>query len=159
MDIDVGYLTGRVAHALGTRELAALHPLGLSLRSYGVLAVTAEDPRTQIALAEVTTIDRTSLVAILDDLEAAGLVQRRPAPGDRRARLIVATDAGRQLATRAGAEVRRVESEALHDLDDHDRSALLTILRTLTAGRLAATVDLSHIPGPPRRRPSAGRAG
>lgn len=159
LSVDVGYLMGRVAHALGTRELAALHPLGLSLRSYGVLAVTAESPRTQIALAEVTTIDRSSLVSILDDLETAGLVQRQPVPGDRRARLIVATPAGRGLATTAAARVREVEDQALADLDDPARDALLQALRALAAGQLATTADLSHIPSPPRRRPGTGHAG
>jgi DNA-binding MarR family transcriptional regulator len=61
-----------------------------------------EAERTQNAISGLLRIDRTTIAAIVDDLEAAELVVRHPAPDDRRARLVVPTPAGRALATGPG---------------------------------------------------------
>ena len=154
---DIGHLMGHVAHALGTREMVALHDLGLTLRSYGTLAVVAEAGRTQAEVAAVTGIDRTTMVAIVDDLEARGLLTRSPAPGDRRAHHLQTTEAGTRLAACARDLVRRIEAEALADLTAAERGQLHALLTRLAAGALAAPVDLAHLPMATRRRPSAGR--
>lgn len=154
---DVGHLMGTVAHALGSREVLALHDLGLTLRSYGVLVCAARATITQAQLAAVTGTDRATLVGLLDDLESAGLVRRAASATDRRTRLVVLTADGRELSDRAERLVRRVEDDALADLDPGQRRALLETLRTLGAGRLATAVDVSHLPTARRRRPSTGR--
>ena len=53
---------------------------------------------SQLALAQHLGIDRTVMTYLLDDLEAAGLIERRPDPADRRARRVVATRTGRRPA-------------------------------------------------------------
>lgn len=154
---DVGHLMGTVAHALGSRETLALDDLGLSLRTYGVLSVAARATLSQADLAGVTGIDRATLVGLLDELEALGLVRRDASPSDRRTRLVVLTGPGHELATRATRVVQDVENAALGDLTEEERRALLDILRTLGTGRLAKAVDLSHVVTTRRRRPSTGR--
>lgn len=154
---DVGHLMGRVAFALGTREMVALHELGLTLRSYGALAVVAEAARTQTEVAAATGIDRTTMVAITDDLEARGLVTRSPAPQDRRAHHLRATEDGRRLAARARDLVRQVEADGLADLTAAERGQLLTLLARVAEGRLGTPVDLARLPTTTRRRPSTGR--
>jgi DNA-binding MarR family transcriptional regulator len=153
---DVGHLLARVTQALGSHELLALHKLGLNLRSYGILAIAAEALYGQYELSELTGIDRTTVVAVVDELEAAGLVRRQPAPTDRRARLVVPTDDGRRLAAKATAAVRDVEARFLGVLAPSERDALLAAVRRLAEGPLGTPADLSDIPATPRRRPRRG---
>ncbi len=159
IDDDIGHLMAGVAWALGSRELVALAGVGLDLRSYGVLAVAVEAERTQNAISGLLSIDRTTIAAIVDDLEAAGLVVRRPAPGDRRARLVVPTDAGRARAEQATALVRATEDACLADLDPDRRRELVAALTVLARGRLAAPVDTAVAVATPRRRPRRGQPG
>ena len=77
-------------------------------RGYQVLASAAvEGPRTQLALAQQLGLDRTVMTYLLDDLQKAGLVERRPDPADRRARRVVLTDAGRARLCDAGGPAAR----------------------------------------------------
>jgi DNA-binding MarR family transcriptional regulator len=82
-------------------------------------------------LAEHLKIAPRSATEVVDALEAKGLVQRSPDPGDRRATLVALTDQGRALAE----EVRRtrgVESERIFDrLTRTDREHLARILQKL----------------------------
>src|SRR4051794_41727127 len=64
-------------------------------RGYQILASAAHHaPPNQLALAQQLGIDRSVLTYLLDDLEAAKLIERRPDPADRRARRIVLPRAG-----------------------------------------------------------------
>jgi DNA-binding transcriptional MocR family regulator len=54
---------------------------------------------SQLALAQHLGIDRTVMTYLLDDLEAAGLIERRPDPADRRARRVVATQLGMESSS------------------------------------------------------------
>ncbi len=49
--------------------------------------------------------------ALIDELESAGYVVRRPDPADARARLVMLTDTGTTLCERAAAEVTAIEGE------------------------------------------------
>jgi DNA-binding MarR family transcriptional regulator len=149
----------RIAEALGSRHLLALDELGLSLRSFGILGLACETPRDQITLSRLTGIDRTTVVAIVDQLQAAGLVLRRPSPTDRRARLVEPTAPGRSLAAQALRRVRSIQDEHFADLSAVDREQLMTTLRRLATGPLARPVDLSAITATPRRRPRRGVPG
>ncbi|MEU4782261.1 MarR family winged helix-turn-helix transcriptional regulator [Micromonospora sp. NPDC023633] len=83
------------------------------------------------ALAEHLRIAPRSATEVVDDLEARGLVRRRPDPADRRATLVTPTEEG----TRAGAAIhaaRRAAAEELFGrLAPADREQLARILRTL----------------------------
>jgi DNA-binding PadR family transcriptional regulator len=69
---------------------------------------------------------------LLDDLEAAGLIERRPDPADRRARRIVATPDGRSCLTRLDERLRAAEEQLLSGLDTgQDRQTFRTLLRRL----------------------------
>lgn len=75
-------------------------------------AVADGGRRTQLELSRLLGIDKTTLTAVLDRLERAGLVVRRADPADRRTRLPEATPAG--LAARAA--VSRARDELEHDV-------------------------------------------
>jgi DNA-binding MarR family transcriptional regulator len=149
----------RIAEALGSRHLLALDELGLSLRSFGVLGLACEAARDQITISRLTGIDRTTVVAIVDELEAAGLAARRPSATDRRARVVEPTGKGRSLAAEGLRRVRSIQDEHFADLSAADREQLLTTLRRLATGPLARPADLSRLTSTPRRRPRRGLPG
>ncbi|GAA1084997.1 MarR family winged helix-turn-helix transcriptional regulator [Nocardiopsis composta] len=94
-------------------------------RGYHVLSAVAErDLPTQAALAAHLGIDRTVMTYVLDTLESAGLVERVPAPGDRRARRIVATEHGRSVLAGATRRVTRAQQAVLAALDDTEQDLL-----------------------------------
>ena len=136
----MGWLMSRASHAIGAALTEGLVPLGLNLRDYTVL-IAAERaaieglPRTQLALAQAARLDKSTMVVALDALEEEGLVERRPDPKDRRARIVVPTEAGRELLARAEGVVLGVEDEVLADLGDEERRALRGLLTRLVVER------------------------
>ena len=139
----MGWLMSRASHAIGAALMESLAPLGLNLRDYTVLiaaerAAIEGAPQTQLALAQSGRLDKSTMVVAVDALEEEGLVERRPAPKDRRARIVVPTDAGRELLARAEGVVLGVEAEVLAELGAEDRRALRSLLTRLVTGRLSA---------------------
>lgn len=129
---DASFLLAR-ANAL---SLAAtnrtLEPFTLKARSYSVLALAAAaDSMSQRDFASYLRLDPSQVVALVDDLQDRGLVERRSAPGDRRANVVVATDKGRALAKQAHSQLREAENALLSELDDSDRATLAALLRKI----------------------------
>jgi DNA-binding MarR family transcriptional regulator len=111
---------------------AALAEHGLRARSYSVLLLTTDDARpSQRELAEFLRLDPSQVVSLVDDLQSRGLVVRRPDPADRRANVVVATEAGRQLAAAAGESARRAEEQVHRQLSHEERLTLTALLRVL----------------------------
>lgn len=82
-------LLTRVHAALHRAFQLALEPLGLEPRMVGSLvALTATGPTSQADLARALGISAAHVVSIVDDLEAAGLVERRRDRTDRRTQLL-----------------------------------------------------------------------
>ena len=99
-----GYLLARLGESSRRRFHKALEPEGLHPRDFGVMTMVAAHPgMSQQQLHEKTAIDPSSMVAVIDELEAAGLAERRPDPEDRRARTIFLTDRGEQTRRRVRA--------------------------------------------------------
>lgn len=136
----MGWLMSRASHALGAALTEDLAALGLNLRDYTVLiaaerAAIEGRPRTQLALARAARLDKSTMVVAVDALEEEGLVERRPDPKDRRARIVVPTEAGRELLARAEGVVLGVEDEVLAGLDVNERQSLRDLLTRLVVGR------------------------
>lgn len=129
---DVSFLLARanaIALAAGN---AALAEHGLKARSFSVLVLASGDARpSQRDLAEFLRLDPSQVVSLVDDLQSRGLVERQPDPSDRRANVVVATDAGRTLAA-AAREAARVAEERVHaQLSEEERELLTGLLRRL----------------------------
>jgi DNA-binding MarR family transcriptional regulator len=156
---DVGHVMAGAAQALGSHELVALNAIGLDLRSYGVLALAAEASLGQVEISDLTGIDRSTVVLVVDRLVEGGLVTRRQSARDRRIRIVEPTERGRRLAAEAVQRVRAVEAEFLSPLDETERAAFLAFVRRVAAGPLGRPADLSGVPTTPRRRPRRGDPG
>ena len=114
MDDDLGELFLRAARRVRRGEGAWLAPLGLTPAQARVLRVierSAAPPR-MVDLADRLEIVPRSVTALVDALEAAGLVRREPDPASRRSTLIVITPEGRRVRDRM-REARREATEAL----------------------------------------------
>jgi DNA-binding MarR family transcriptional regulator len=107
--------------------------LGLKARSYAVLSLAASglEP-TQRELAEFLSLDASQIVALVDHLEKDNLVERRPAPADRRTNVIVATTSGKQMYARARDVAQETEAESLAALSAEEREDLRRLLSKIT---------------------------
>ncbi|MDQ0576520.1 MarR family winged helix-turn-helix transcriptional regulator [Agromyces albus] len=111
---------------------ASLAEHGLKARSYAVLALAASDAGpTQRELAEFLRLDPSQVVALVDGLQARGLVRREPDPSDRRANVVVITDDGRDLFARARISAYAVEQQLHSALGDESRERVMELLRAL----------------------------
>ncbi|TDB76682.1 MarR family transcriptional regulator [Actinomadura sp. KC216] len=145
---DLSFLLDRTSLVLRSRMTAALAEIGLTPRMHCVLVHALEEERTQIQLAEIGDMDKTTMVVTVDALEKAGLAERRPSSKDRRARVIAVTDEGARVAARSQQIVDGVHEAALGSLPREDREVLLRALNTLVTDHLATP---SESPKPVRR--------
>jgi MarR family transcriptional regulator, transcriptional regulator for hemolysin len=143
------WLLSRASHALTTQLTAALAELGLSPRAHCVLSAAMSGEHTQTALAQAVGLDKTTMVVTIDELEAAGLAERRPAAGDRRARIIAVTKAGERKVAEGREIVARIQADVLESLPARERRYLVESLSHLVSERLA---EPSPCQPPVRRR-------
>ena len=130
-----GYLLARLGDSSRRRFQRALAPLGLHPRQFGVMTIVSAAPGTsQQQLQERTGIDPSSMVAVIDELEARGLAERRAQPGDRRVRAIFHTKAGERALQRAKAVAGELQRELLAPLSPSERRTLIELLRKLASG-------------------------
>src|SRR5688500_8708515 len=127
----VGPLLGRAHARLRAQVDAALATHDLHARQFGALVVlAAEGPLSQRRLGAVQGVDRTTTVAVLDALQARGLVERRRNPSDRRVYTVHLTADGRRVLRKAEGAVLRAEQRFLAALGP-DGEQLKDLLRRL----------------------------
>jgi DNA-binding MarR family transcriptional regulator len=107
------------------REVA--EAVGMSFGRARALRRVARHPMSMGELAAALEIDPPNASSLVADLEALGLVRRRPHPTDGRAKLVEATRKGKQLARRAD-EILATPPPALSALGDDDLETLRRIL-------------------------------
>lgn len=125
--------------AAGVTKIAndALTPLGIGLKQHSVLRLlAAEGVRSQQALSDALGIDRSTMVLVIDDLEAQGLVERRRNPDDRRAYEIHLLPAGRDRLAQSERRARAALRDALGPLEAAEQAELHRLL-----GRVADALD------------------
>lgn len=146
---DLCWLMSKASHVLTTEVTAALEGVGISPRAHSVLSAALTGEHTQIELARMVGLDKTTMVVTLDDLEAAGLAERRPSATDRRARVIAVTEAGERKVREAERVTERVRADVLGVLPAGERQPFLHALRRLVDERLSEPVPCAQ---PVRRR-------
>ncbi|OAI39150.1 hypothetical protein AYO39_03105 [Actinobacteria bacterium SCGC AG-212-D09] len=133
-DVEVAEFAGqlffRLWRASHTRTSEALDSIGLTPARFALLNVLgARDGAIQQQLSADMGIDPSAMVKLIDELETAGLAERRRRPNDRRAWEVTLTPDGRRALARARRCVLQVEDEVLGGLGAADRRQLLTLLR------------------------------
>jgi DNA-binding MarR family transcriptional regulator len=128
----LGYLMKHAHQRLAEFTNSALAPFGISGRECAVLiAIDDRAPLSQQEVARRLGVDRTTMVALIDDLEHKGLVQRRQDPSDRRKNVVVLTDAGHATVRQATAATEEAERRFLAPLSGAEGAAFAQALRTV----------------------------
>ena len=128
---DLGLLFSLASHGLATRMAAAFDGEGMTPRAHCVLSKAMGEELTQGRLAELSGLDKTTMVATIDELERSGLAERRPGPNDRRARVIAVTPKGEDVVARGREIVDRVQQEILGELPGEEREVFVNALSRL----------------------------
>lgn len=133
-ELDRGDLPGLLGYALRRAQVAAFADFAraipeLTPGQFGVLAlIDANTGLSQSELGEALGVDRSTVVATLDRLQARGLIARGPSPTDRRAHALRLTAAGRALLADAGRRVRAHEARIAAALEPDERRRLIELL-------------------------------
>jgi DNA-binding MarR family transcriptional regulator len=127
-----GYLLKHARERLSALSAEGYARFGINGRELAVLTVLADgEPPSQLEAAQRLSIDRTTMVALLDELEAKGLVARSADPADRRRNIVVLTPAGRECLVGASRATDEAERAFLAPLGETDRQRLREMLRTI----------------------------
>ena len=127
---DIGFLLARVSGEVVRATNAALAPEGMRVRHYSVLLLACDSPDgiSQRAMARILGLDPSQVVALVDELAQAQLVERQPAPTDRRAKLVTATEAGHRKRERAAVRATDAVRGALGPLSADEQATLRGLL-------------------------------
>lgn len=129
---DLGWALGVVFRRYAKTAAEALADVPGGPRGYQVLATSvSEGPKRQLDLAAQLGVDRTVMTYLLDDLEKAELVQRQADPSDRRARLIVPTEQGRETLCELERRLSASEDAVMGSLDDRERMIFRMLLQRI----------------------------
>jgi DNA-binding MarR family transcriptional regulator len=127
-------LLGHLARRLRTAMESELDGFGLRARHQLALTVLRELGQTsQANLSEALRLDRTNLVGLLNELEDAGLIERRRSPEDRRRHTVALTPTGTARLEEMERAVAAVEEKILSPLDFDQRVTLHALLQQAAA--------------------------
>jgi DNA-binding MarR family transcriptional regulator len=131
-DGGVAFLLAQLGAHAAALFAERIRPLQLTPPQAGVLRRLAEFPgQSQRELADALGMHPPRLVALIDELEDRGLVDRDRDPADRRNYAISLTDEGRRLLTNLGRVAGQHEHAITAGLDDDERAHLLALLRRI----------------------------
>ncbi len=131
----LGYLLKHVQQRLVQSATPVMRPFGIDGRELAVLSVLAGDVSlSQQEAAERLGVDRTTMVALIDALEAKGLVARHRSGQDRRRNIVELTPAGQDCLRRASRARDDVEREFLAPLGDDLAQQFIRALQILAQG-------------------------
>lgn len=146
---NICWLLSQASWVVASELSVALAGVGLSSRKHQLLTMAATAELTQIELARVVGLDKTTMVVTLDELEAEGLAVRQRSPKDRRARIVAVTDLGRARLVAAEDLLIAVREQVLAEVPEEARNLLLGALRSIVSLRAA---DETPNVRPARRR-------
>ncbi|RKN40989.1 MarR family winged helix-turn-helix transcriptional regulator [Micromonospora endolithica] len=142
-----GALLEHLARRMRLRSESLLTPLGLRPRHLVALTVLRDSGgTTQQALAGTLEMDGTNVVGLLNELEAAGLAERRRSPEDRRRHVVALTAAGAKRLGEAECALASAENEVLGALAPAEREMLYELLKRATGGATTCTEALTDDP-------------
>jgi DNA-binding MarR family transcriptional regulator len=128
----VGYHLRRAQAAVFDDFLRTMAAFDVTPGQFGVLTLIGANPGlSQSALARAVGIERSTMVAVIDRLQARSLVQRRPSTADRRSYALTLSAAGWRLLARLKPIVRDHDTRIARNLNDDERATLIRLLRRL----------------------------
>jgi MarR family 2-MHQ and catechol resistance regulon transcriptional repressor len=130
--IHLWLLLARAARAVEAHAVRSIEALGMCGSDFGVLeALLHKGPLAVHELGEKVLLSSGSITTAVDRLERRGLVERRSAARDRRARIVWLTEEGSAVAQRVFEEHRQDMERATAGLSAAERAELAGLLRKL----------------------------
>lgn len=129
----IGYRVKR-ANLLIQEDIAkTLAPFGLRTGTFSALGVVISSQGiSQSDLSDVLNIKRSGVVVVVDELERAGVLKRKPVKGDRRTNALMATAAGRRLWDKVEKAVQDHEAALFSGLSPDEIATLHALLARAT---------------------------
>ena len=125
----IGYQVRRAQVAVFQHFAAAFAELQLTPGQLGALVLIRDNPGlSQSTLGTALGVDRSTVVPLIDRLEARALVVRAPSPRDRRSHALQLSPGGLDMLGRAERRVREHEATIAHRLSEIERQTLLELL-------------------------------
>jgi len=128
----LGYHLRRAQVALFQHFSATVGAGGVTPAQLGVLSVIDANPGlSQTQLGTALDIDRSTVVGMIDQLEAQALVERAPAPADRRSHALRLSAAGTEALRKLELAVRAHENAVASGLGPAERRRLIALLKRI----------------------------
>ncbi len=126
----LGYHLRRAQAAVFADFMRSMAQDRITPGQFGVLVLIESNPGlNQSALARALGIERSTMVAVIDGLEARKLVARQGSVSDRRAKVLSLTERGKALLADVAPKVRRHEKRIAADLNSQEVAALIALLK------------------------------
>jgi DNA-binding MarR family transcriptional regulator len=126
------WLVNQVAIAANRAVAEGLAAAGTRRHHYSLLAALDDvGPASQAGLGRRTMIDRSDVVAAVNELADQGYVERTPDPADRRRNVVSLTPAGRRRLRQLDRLMAKIQDDILAPLPAEDRTRLVTLLTRL----------------------------
>lgn len=128
-------------NVLGQASRQWRRTLDLRLRPFGLTDATwlpllqlsrAKEPMRQKDLAEALFLDSSSVVRLLDALQASGFIERREHPDDRRVKTVMLTDAAQEVLATVEKVTREVRNHVLSGLTDEELEVASRVMRNIS---------------------------
>ncbi len=128
----LAFLLSQVGIHASKRFAERIAAVDLSPPLFRVLnLVAAAEGHSQQAIAAAIEIPPSRMVALVDELEQRGLVERRPEPKDRRVRALFLTAAGKRSLARGREIAQQHEEELTAGMAAADRKRLVDLLQKI----------------------------
>ncbi len=139
--VDLGPLAERLGYVLRRAQVAVFRdffntfePYDIKPAQYSILTIIERNPGLkQTQVADTLGIKRTNFVAMIDELEARGLVRRDESPGDRRSYALVLTAEGEALIPKLHVTSEEHEARITEALGAKPRLEMAAALQALAA--------------------------
>ncbi len=136
-EVDFGWALRTLSRFFSMWAAAAVEDLPGGPRGYLVLDAVARGVHSsQLAIARHIGLDKTAMTYLLDELEAAKLLGRRPDPSDRRARLLALTAKGERTLGRSRERVARAQERLLSALTPSEARQFEAMLERIALGAI-----------------------
>ncbi|NNM78362.1 MarR family transcriptional regulator [Sphingomonas sp. ID1715] len=135
----IGFLTGDVSRLLRRAFDVRAREIGVTRTQWRMLTtLSRNEGANQGQLAELLDIEPITLCRLVDKLSAAGLVERRPDPADRRAWRIYLSEAAHPIIARLRLLADSLLDEVLAGMDEGERAHLAELLGRMRDNLVAA---------------------
>ena len=142
----IGLLVHDVSRLLRRRIDHQAQAIGLTSAQWRVLSAVAraemhnEEPLHQATLAEMMDMEPITLSRQVDRMEAAGLIERRPDPVDRRVKRLYLTEAARPLVEKFRTVATSCYDNVLNGVSDEEIELVVDVLTRIRANLVQNTV-------------------